>query len=127
MTFARASRSPPASWRAGVSLLFDQNLSRRLPAMLAAEFPGSEHALLAGLDAADNQTVRAYAVAHGLTVVSKDSDFAQLSAFNGPPRKVVWLRLGNGPTEAVEALLRVRAADIYTFHADQAAAILELP
>ena len=32
-----------------MSLLFDQNLSRRLPALLAAEFPGSEQVLLAGL------------------------------------------------------------------------------
>jgi len=31
-----------------VSLLFDQNLSRRLPALLGMEFPGSEQALLVG-------------------------------------------------------------------------------
>jgi hypothetical protein len=31
-----------------VSLLFDQNLSRRLPTLMAAEFPGSELSLLVG-------------------------------------------------------------------------------
>ena len=40
-----------------MSLLFDQNLSRRLPSLLAAEFPGSEQVLLAGLAAADDQSV----------------------------------------------------------------------
>jgi hypothetical protein len=37
-------------------LLFDQNLPRRLPALLAAEFPGSEQVLLAGLAQADDQS-----------------------------------------------------------------------
>ena len=79
-----------------MSLLFDQNLSRRLPALLAAEFPGSEQVIGAGLATADDRAVWAYATAHGLAVVSKDADFAQLSAALGPPPKVIWLRIGNG-------------------------------
>ena len=86
-----------------MSLLFDQNLSRRLPALLAAEFPGSEQVLLAGLARADDRAVWAYAAARGLAVVSKDADFRRLSAALGPPPKVVWLRVGNGPTRVVEA------------------------
>ena len=81
-----------------MSLLFDQNLSRRLPALLAAEFPGSEQVLLAGLATADDRAVWTYAAARGLAVVSKDADFRQLSAVLGPPPKVVWLRLENGPS-----------------------------
>jgi predicted nuclease of predicted toxin-antitoxin system len=110
-----------------VSLLFDQNLSRKLPALLAAEFPGSEQVLLAGLAGADDRTVWAYAAAHGLAVVSKDADFKHLSAALGPPPKVVWLRVGNGPTRDIEALLRLRAADIRAFLSDPASALLELP
>ena len=110
-----------------MSLLFDQNLSRRLPALLAAEFPGSEQVLLAGLAGADDRTVWAYASAHGLAVVSKDADFQRLSAALGPPPKVVWLRVGNGPTRDVEALRRSRAADIRAFLADPVSAVLELP
>jgi predicted nuclease of predicted toxin-antitoxin system len=109
-----------------MSLLFDQNLSRRLPALLAAEFPGSEQVVLAGLAGADDRTVWAYAAAHGLAVVSKDADFQKLSAALGPPPKVVWLRVGNGPTRDVEALLRSRAADIRTFLGDPASGVLEL-
>ena len=110
-----------------MSLLFDQNLSRRLPALLAAEFPGSEQVIGAGLATADDRAVWAYATAHGLAVVSKDADFAQLSAALGPPPKVIWLRIGNGPTRDVVAMLRARAADVQAFLADPAAAVLELP
>lgn len=110
-----------------MSLLFDQNLSRRLPGLLAAEFPGCEQAFVVGLAAADDRAVWNYAAARGLAVVSKDADFAALSAVLGPPPKVVWLRVGNGPTRVVEALLRTRAADIRAFLADPAAAVLELP
>jgi predicted nuclease of predicted toxin-antitoxin system len=59
--------------------------------------------------------------------VSKDADFARLSAVPGPPPKVIWLRIGNGPTRDVVALLQTRAADIQAFLADPAAAVLELP
>lgn len=110
-----------------MSLLFDQNLSRRLPALLAAEFPGSEQVLLAGLAAADDRTVWAYGASRGLAIVSKDVDFVQLSAALGPPPKVVWLRVRNGPTRDVVTLLRTRAADLRAFLADPAAGLLELP
>ncbi len=110
-----------------MSLLFDQNLSRRLPALLAVDFPGSEQVYLMGLATADDRTVWGYAAARGLAVVSKDEDFVRLSAALGPPPKVVWLRVGNGPTRDVVALLRARAADIRVFLADPAAAVLELP
>lgn len=110
-----------------MSLLFDQNLSRRLPALLAAEFPGSEQVFSAGLARADDRAVWAYAAAQGLAVVSKDADFARLSAVLGPPPKVFWLRIGNRPTRDVVALLRSRAADIQAFLADAVATILELP
>ena len=60
-------------------------------------------------------------------MVSKDSDFAQMSAALGSPPKVVWLRVGNGPTRDIEALLRSRAADVRAFLADPTATLLELP
>jgi predicted nuclease of predicted toxin-antitoxin system len=108
-------------------LLFDQNLSRKLPALLAAEFPASEHVLLAGLAGADDRAVWAYASTRGLTVVSKDADFQKLLAALGPPPKVIWLRVGNGPTRDIVALLQSRAPDIQAFLADPNAALLELP
>ena len=110
-----------------MSLLFDQNLSRRLPALLAAEYPGSEQVTLAGLAIADDSALWNYAAAHGLAIVSKDADFQRLAATLGPPPKVVWLRVGNGPTRVVEALLRARLSDVLAFLADPTISLLELP
>lgn len=110
-----------------MSLLFDQNLSRRLVGLLAAEYPGSEHVFAAGLAVVDDRTIWAYAAGRGLTVVSKDADFRALAALLGPPPKVVSLRVGNGPTAVVVALLRGRLADVRAFLADPAADVLELP
>ncbi len=109
-----------------MSLLFDQNLSRRLPALLAPCYAGSQQVIGAGLIGADDRSVWVYAAAQGLTVVTKDVDFRDLSLAYGPPPKVIWLRIGNGPTRAVEVLLRSRLEEIQAFLAGPSA-LLELP
>jgi predicted nuclease of predicted toxin-antitoxin system len=109
-----------------MKLLFDQNLSPRLVGQLAPEFPGSQHVRDAGLAAAPDPTVWAYAASQGLVIASKDSDFQQRALLYGHPPKVVWIRLGNCPTSAVAALLRARLADLLAFEADPTAALLAL-
>lgn len=64
-------------------LLFDQNLSPRLPRLLADVFPDSMHVRDVGLRDADDATVWQYALANGLTIVSKDSDVQQRSLLFG--------------------------------------------
>ena len=109
-----------------MKLLFDQNLSHRLVGLLAAEFPGSQHVRDAGLAAAPDSAVWAYAAAQGLAIVSKDTDFQHRALLFGHPPKVVWVRLGNCPTAAVAALLRTRQADLLAFEADPNASLLAL-
>lgn len=109
-----------------MSLLFDQNLSRRLVSLLAAEYPASEHVESAGLLGADDLTIWNYAASR-LIVASKDSDFRHLATVHGPPPKVLWLRVGNGPTSAVAALLQTRLADVQAFAADPSLALMVLP
>jgi predicted nuclease of predicted toxin-antitoxin system len=109
-----------------MKLLFDQNLSHRLVGQLAAEFPGSAHVRDAGLAAASDSAVWAYAAAHGFVIVSKDTDFQHRALLLGHPPKVVWVRLGNCPTAAVAALLRARQADLLAFEADSAVSFLAL-
>lgn len=109
-----------------MKLLFDQNLSPRLPALLAAEFPGSVHVRDVGLAAAADPVVRAFAVANGFVIVSKDTDFQQRALLFGHPPKVIWIRLGNCTTAAVADLLRLRVTDIRAFEADPAASFLAL-
>ncbi len=97
-----------------MKLLFDQNLSHRLPAMVAHAFPGSSQARLLGLDRADDRTLWQYAAENDFCIVTLDADFADLSALLGAPPKVVWLKCGNRPTAYVEQLLRDHSLRILT-------------
>ena len=89
-----------------MKLLFDENLSPRLVELLSDVYPGSEHVERVGLGRADDGEVWSYAEAQGLTIVSKDADFADMSALKGAPPKLIWVRLGNCTTSGVEFLLR---------------------
>lgn len=109
-----------------MKLLFDQNLSFRLVQQLADLFPGSAQVRLLGLAEADDQTVWTFAKAHGFTIVSQDSDFAELASLLGPPPRVIWLRSGNQPTAQMAALLRRYADAIGAFEDDADAACFEI-
>ncbi len=78
-----------------MKLLLDQNLPRTLVRQLTETFPGSQHVINIDLDASADSDIFSYAREHGFTILSKDSDFRQLSFVYGAPPKVVWLRVGN--------------------------------
>ncbi len=78
-----------------MKLLLDQNLSRRLLPALETTFPGSTQVQLLGMEADDDSAIWAYAKAEGFALVTKDSDFVELSAVRGMPPKIIWLNLGN--------------------------------
>jgi len=108
------------------SLLFDENLSHKLPAKLADVYPGSIHVRHVGLLGAGDEQVWEHAVSHGLVIVSKDDDFQQRSYLRGAPPKVVWLVVGNATTSDVAAVLRAGSAAIERFVADAEASLLVL-
>lgn len=56
-------------------MLFEENLSPKLPRLLAALFPDSVHARECGLPGFSDENVWEYARDHGFTIISKDSDF----------------------------------------------------
>jgi len=85
----RGGCGPPDPRGPGVRLLFDQNLSHRLPRRLADLYPGSLHLRHAGLLGTDDLTIWRYAEANRLIIVSKDSDFYELAFRLGSPPKVV--------------------------------------
>lgn len=62
----------------------------------------------------------------GYVVVTKDEDFQRFSVARGFPRKVVWIRRGNAPTDTLVELLRVSADQIAAFVEDLEAAFLPL-
>ena len=107
-------------------LLFDQNLSPRLKNTLRRVYPNSLHVRDVGFEAADDMTIWQYAGDHGLTIVSKDSDFRQLSFTLGLPPRVVWIRRGNCSTSEIEAILSARCDDVLALCKDEETAFLAL-
>lgn len=107
-------------------LLLDQNLSPRLATRLADLFPGTSHVSLHSLDQTSDEEVWEFARTHGLTLVTKDSDFSDIGVLRGFPPKVIWLRLGNCTTAQVEHLIRRHHPDIMQFEGDSDTGLLAL-
>lgn len=109
-----------------MKLLFDENLSPKLVAALSDKFPGSCHVDRVGLGGADDNQVWEYAHQHGLTLVSKDSDFHEKSLVYGYPPKVIWIKRGNCTNSQIELILRNKADQIADLLNDPEAAYLIL-
>ncbi|MBF2056456.1 MAG: DUF5615 family PIN-like protein [Cyanobacterium sp. T60_A2020_053] len=109
-----------------MKLLFDENLSPKLPLRLRDIFPDSLHVRDVGMKATVDSIVWDYAKDNNLMIVSKDSDMHDLSLVFGSPPKVIWLRLGNCSTLQVENLLRREFEAIKLFYQDQNSSLLYL-
>ena len=110
-----------------MKLLFDQNLSPRLPRVLADIYPESIHVREIGMRDASDTQIWDYARISDFAIVSKDSDFQARSLLYGSPPKFIWLRVGNCPVKPIEDLLRNRSVAIHTFAQDHAQSHLMLP
>jgi len=108
-------------------LLFDQNLSRRLVAMLAVEYPHSRHVVELDLDTETDREIWDYAGEHGFMIVSKDSDFRQLAFLLGPPPKAIWVRAGNVSTLDILSVLRQHRDTVENFAGTPDEVLLVLP
>jgi predicted nuclease of predicted toxin-antitoxin system len=107
-----------------MKLLLDHNVSPRLVARLVDLYPNASHVSLVGLDRASDQEVWNYAGAHDYVIVTKDSDFDDLSLVLGFPPKVIWLRIGNCTTQHIEAVLRHHHTLIAAFVTDASVGVL---
>ncbi len=110
-----------------MKLLFDQNLSPRLPSLLADLYPDSIHVRDVGLTEADDAVIWEYAKARSFVIVSKDSDFQQRSLLHGAPPQFIWLRLGNCSVADSAELLRKNSPAIHTFGMNASESHLMLP
>jgi predicted nuclease of predicted toxin-antitoxin system len=95
-----------------LTLLFDQNLSRKLVSRLADVFPESSHVVFQGLAEKTDTEIWEFAKANDCCIVTQDADFAERSRLYGSPPKVIWLRCGNTPTKEIENLIRSGAEAI---------------
>ena len=101
-----------------MKLLFDENLSPKLPDLLATLFPDSAHVRECELLGLPDEDVWEYARANGFTIVSKDSDFQQRSLLYGHPPKIVWLRIGNCTRRQLIQLITSHERDIQALETD---------
>src|SRR5687768_11273568 len=109
-----------------MKLLFDENLSPKLPGLLKAEFPGSVPVRDVSLQGRDDVPIWKHAQDHGFVVVSKDADFYHRALMGAPPPKLVWLRIGNCTRDLLLSVLVRHRQDIEAFGADAAQAVLIL-
>lgn len=87
-----------------MKLLLDQNLSRRILKDLLPLYPGSSQVALLKMDKSDDFEIWNYAKRNGFIIVTKDSDFHELSLLKGEPPKVIWLKCGNKPKKYITEL-----------------------
>jgi predicted nuclease of predicted toxin-antitoxin system len=109
-----------------MKLLFDENLSPKLPKMLALDFPDSVHVRECGLLGRTDDEVWDHARANGYTLVSKDADFQQRGLLHGAPPKLVWLRIGNCTTQSLVQLITSHASDLHALDVSPTEAVLVL-
>lgn len=101
-----------------MKLIFDQNLSPKLVNLLVDIFQDSAHVTTIGLATATDRTVWDYALKNDFIIVTKDSDFNDLSSLLGFPPKIIWIKRGNCSTKTVETVFRNNYADIVAFSSD---------
>lgn len=109
-----------------MKLLFDQNLSPRLVALLSDLFPHSAHVFPLGLGEVLDAEVWNHAGENGFLVVSKDADFSEMSLLKGHPPKLIWLRMGNCTTSQIEKLLRANYEAIEQMSEDETVGTMSL-
>ena len=109
-----------------MKLFFDHNISHKLVARVTDIFPDSTQTRLLNLGRANDPQLWLVAKAHAFIFVTKDRDVAELAILRGAPPKVIWLRLGNCKTTAIERTLRLNFTVIADFVQDPDRVVLEL-
>ncbi len=98
-----------------MKLLFDENLSPKLPGLVGAIFADSRHVRELGLKGKTDEEIWAFAKANGFTIISKDKDFYQRALLYGSPPKFVWLCIGNCTRDDLLSLIQRHEQDILAF------------
>ena len=106
--------------------LLDQNLAPRLATALAHRFPRIAHVEDFGLQQKPDADIWRFAREGGWTIITKDSDFADLAILHGPPPQVIWIRLGNCPTARIMEVLEGACARILLLSTQPDQAVIEI-
>lgn len=107
-----------------MKFLVDENLSARIARELRPDFPGTQHVADLDLQRADDRALWQLAKAEGFTILTKDTDFLQLSLLHGAPPRVVWVNTGNASTARILEALRAGRELLVEFAGDVEASLL---
>ena len=106
--------------------LFDQNISHRILDILPDLFKESTSVKKEGLINAPNKIIWEFAKRENFVIVTQDSDFNDLTALNGFPPKIIWIRSGNLKTDEIADLLTKNQNSIQDFFNDKDLGCLEI-
>jgi len=106
--------------------LFDQNISHRILDILPDLFKESTSVKKEGLINVPDKTIWEFARRENFTIVTRDSDFNDLTALNGFPPKIIWIRSGNLKTDEIANLLTKNLNSIQDFLNDKDLGCLEI-
>ena len=109
-----------------MKLLFDNNLSHKLVARINDLFPGSSHVMMVQLDDADDKAIWEFAKEGEFTIITKDSDFNEISLLKGFPPKIIWIRTGNCKIEEIEQIIRNNIIVLGAFNQSKNLGIIEI-
>lgn len=109
-----------------MKLLLDENLSRRIVPLLQADYPNSSQVSLLLLETCTDREIWEYAKANDFVIVTRDSDFHELSLLYGSPPKVIWLKTGNQPKATTLRILIERKEEISTALLDTSKNCIEI-
>lgn len=109
-----------------MKLLFDHNLSPRLVRLLADPYHDSQHVFLLEMDKEDDRVIWDYALQNKYAIVTRDSDYYDLTLLRGSPPKVIWIRRGNCSTKEIESIFRLKMIEIQEFFQKPSLGILIL-
>lgn len=109
-----------------IKLLFDQNLSYKLCKCLEDIFPESKHTRMLNLAQANDDKIWEHAKKDGYTIVTKDSDFNDISMVKGFPPHIIWLRIGNSRLNVTEQALRENYKSIEVFIKENKYGVIEI-
>ncbi len=106
-----------------MKLLFDQNMSPKLPARLVDLSSGAAHVRQFHSESAPDTYLWEHAKDNNFAIATKDVDFSERPLLYGFPPKVVWFKRGNCSASEMEIILRKHADGIKKFFADDSSGL----
>ena len=109
-----------------MKLLLDENLSRRIVPFLQTDYPDSTQIALLNMETASDREVWRFAKKNDYVIVTKDSDFYDLSLVLGTPPRIIWIKTGNVSKSAITNLLLQNREQLETMFISDGKACVEL-